>query len=130
MIVTGDLGLLHDIGALAALRDVSTPVRIIVIDNDGGGIFHFLPQRDALGPGRFEQLFGTPQRLDLVAVAQAHGVRAERTNTLAELREQLASGWGPRVLVVPTDREANVAEHERLHVRLVLQHRPQVRAVR
>ena len=38
-IVTGDLGLLHDLGGLAALRDVSTPVRIVVIDNDGGGIF-------------------------------------------------------------------------------------------
>ena len=43
-IITGDLGLLHDLGGLAALRDVSTPVRIVVIDNDGGGIFHFLPQ--------------------------------------------------------------------------------------
>ena len=47
-IVTGDLGLLHDIGGLAALRDVSTPVRIVVIDNGGGGIFHFLPQQQAL----------------------------------------------------------------------------------
>ena len=57
-IVTGDLGLLHDLGGLAALRDVSTPVRIVVIDNDGGGIFHFLPQEQALdergvrGPAR------------------------------------------------------------------------------
>ena len=57
-IVTGDLGLLHDIGGLAALRDVETPVRIVVIDNDGGGIFHFLPQEQALdgervrGPAR------------------------------------------------------------------------------
>ena len=49
-IVTGDLGLLHDIGGLAALRDVSTPVRIVVIDNDGGGIFHFLPQERRWGP--------------------------------------------------------------------------------
>ena len=49
-IVTGDLGLLYDIGGLAALRDVSTPVRIVVIDNDGGGIFHFLPQESALEP--------------------------------------------------------------------------------
>ena len=48
-IVTGDLGLLHDIGGLAALRDVSTPVRIVVIDNDGGGIFHFLPQAGGAG---------------------------------------------------------------------------------
>ena len=47
-IVTGDLGLLHDIGGLAALRDVSTPVRIVVVNNDGGGIFDFLPQPEAL----------------------------------------------------------------------------------
>ncbi len=47
-IITGDLGLLHDLGGLAAMREVSTPVRIVVIDNGGGGIFHFLPQKQAL----------------------------------------------------------------------------------
>ena len=59
-IVTGDLGLLHDLGGLAALRDVSTPVRIVVIDNGGGGIFHFLPQEQALRGEEFEALLGTP----------------------------------------------------------------------
>ena len=59
-IVSGDLGLMHDIGGLAALRGVSTPVRIVVIDNDGGGIFHFLPQQSALGSDEFEALLGTP----------------------------------------------------------------------
>ena len=51
-IVTGELGFLHDIGGLAALRDVAIPVRIVVIDNGGGGIFHFLPQQAALDDGR------------------------------------------------------------------------------
>jgi len=37
-IVTGDLGFLHDVGGLAAVRGVSTPVRIVVVDNDGGGL--------------------------------------------------------------------------------------------
>ena len=72
-IVTGDLGLLHDIGGLAALRDVSTPVRIVVIDNDGGGIFHFLPQAKALGGEEFEALLGTPRGVDV-----AQGRRAFR----------------------------------------------------
>ena len=58
-IVTGDLGLLHDLGGLAALREVATPVRIVVIDNDGGGIFHFLPQAEALRASEFEALLGT-----------------------------------------------------------------------
>ena len=68
-IVTGDLGLLHDIGGLAALRDVSTPVRIVVIDNDGGGIFHFLPQEQALGSDEFEALLGTPRGVDAAKAA-------------------------------------------------------------
>ena len=68
-IVTGDLGLLHDIGGLAALRDVSTPVRIVVIDNDGGGIFGFLPQAEALGDEEFEALLGTPRGVDVAKAA-------------------------------------------------------------
>ena len=64
-IVTGDLGLLHDIGGLAALRDVSTPVRIVVINNDGGGIFGFLPQAEALPSDEFEALLGTPRGVDV-----------------------------------------------------------------
>ena len=68
-IVTGDLGLLHDVGGLAALRDVETPVRIVVIDNDGGGIFHFLPQAEALGGEEFEALLGTPRGVDAARAA-------------------------------------------------------------
>ena len=68
-IVTGDLGLLHDLGGLAALRDVSTPVRIVVIDNDGGGIFHFLPQEQALAGEEFEALLGTPRGVDVAKAA-------------------------------------------------------------
>ena len=60
-IISGDLGLLHDIGGLAALRDVSTPVRIVVINNDGGGIFGFLPQAGAL-EGRVRSAARHPAR--------------------------------------------------------------------
>ena len=70
-IVTGDLGLLHDIGGLAALRDVATPVRIVVIDNDGGGIFHFLPQAEALDADEFEALLGTPRGVDAARARRA-----------------------------------------------------------
>ncbi len=61
VIVTGDLGLLHDLGGLAALRDVSVPVRIVVVNNDGGGIFGFLPQAEAMPEDEFETLLGTPR---------------------------------------------------------------------
>ena len=86
-IVTGDLGLLHDIGGLAALRDVSTPVRIVVIDNDGGGIFHFLPQEQALGSEEFEALLGTPRGVDTAKAAALFDLPHRRLESLADLPE-------------------------------------------
>jgi 2-succinyl-5-enolpyruvyl-6-hydroxy-3-cyclohexene-1-carboxylate synthase len=112
----GDLAFLHDTNGLLLLgAHPDLDCTIVVVDNDGGGIFHFLPQRSALPESGFEELFGTPHRLDLVAVALAHGVPAERVTSIDELRGVLSESWGPRVVVVPTDRQANVAEHDRLH---------------
>jgi 2-succinyl-5-enolpyruvyl-6-hydroxy-3-cyclohexene-1-carboxylate synthase len=115
-IVSGELGLLHDIGALAALRDVSTPVRIVVIDNGGGGIFHFLPQAQALGEDEFEALLGTPRGLDLAKAAALFELRHHRLESLAELPAALAAGTG--LIEVRTDRRANVEVHRQLSARV------------
>src|SRR2546430_15471139 len=53
VIVTGDLGLLHDLGGLAALRDVQTPVRIVVVNHDGGRLLPLPPQEEAMPEGEF-----------------------------------------------------------------------------
>jgi 2-succinyl-5-enolpyruvyl-6-hydroxy-3-cyclohexene-1-carboxylate synthase len=111
-IITGDLGLLHDVGGLAALRDVSAPVRIVVIDNDGGGIFGFLPQAQSLPKGEFEALLGTPRGVDIGKAADLFGLFHRELETLAELPEALASGNG--LIEVKVDREANVDLHHRL----------------
>jgi 2-succinyl-5-enolpyruvyl-6-hydroxy-3-cyclohexene-1-carboxylate synthase len=112
----GDLAFLHDTNGLLLLgAHPDLDCTLVVVDNDGGGIFHFLPQRSVLPEPGFEELFGTPHRLDLVAVALAHGVRAERVERIDDLRRVLSESWGPRVVVVPTDRTANVTEHERLN---------------
>jgi len=111
-IVCGDLGLLHDVGGLAALRDVSTPVRIVVIDNDGGGIFHFLPQEKALGGDEFEALLGTPRGVDVAKAADLFDLPHRRLASLAELPEALAAGTG--LIEVQVDRQANVKLHRRL----------------
>jgi len=111
-ILTGDLGLLHDIGGLAALRDVSTPVRIVVIDNDGGGIFHFLPQQDALDDGEFEALLGTPRGVDVAKAAALFALPHRSLNSLDELPDALAAGTG--LIEVKTEREVNVDLHRRL----------------
>ena len=108
-IVTGDLGLLHDLGGLAALRDVSTPVRIVVIDNDGGGIFHFLPQEQALAGEEFEALLGTPRGVDAAKAAALFDLPHRRLGSLDELPAALAAGTG--LIEVRTDRQTNVEAH-------------------
>ena len=111
-IVTGDLGLLHDIGGLAALRDVSTPVRIVVIDNGGGGIFHFLPQEQALGSKEFESLLGTPRGFDVAKAAALFDLPYRKLESLEELPKALAAGTG--LIEVKTDRAANLDLHRRI----------------
>jgi 2-succinyl-5-enolpyruvyl-6-hydroxy-3-cyclohexene-1-carboxylate synthase len=111
-IVTGDLGLLHDVGGLAALRDVSTPVRIVVIDNSGGGIFHFLPQEEAMGSEEFEVLLGTPRGIDVAKAAALFDLPHQRIRSLDELPIALAMGTG--LIEVRTNRQTNVALHRHL----------------
>jgi 2-succinyl-5-enolpyruvyl-6-hydroxy-3-cyclohexene-1-carboxylate synthase len=111
-IVTGDLGLLHDLGGLAALRGVETPVRIVVIDNDGGGIFHFLPQEKTLADEEFEALLGTPRGVSAERAATLFDLPHRRLDSLAELPEALAAGTG--LIEVRTDRQANVELHRRV----------------
>jgi len=111
-IITGELGLLHDIGGLAALRDVSPPVRIVVIENGGGGIFHFLPQAQALTSEEFEALLGTPRDLDLSKVAALFGLAHWQIEAPQQLLEALDSGTG--LIEVSVERRSNVELHQRL----------------
>ena len=113
VIVTGDLGLLHDIGGLAGLRDVATPVRIVIVNNDGGGIFHFLPQDEAMAPDEFEALLGTPRGVDAAKAADMFGIEHRLVGDLGELPDALVAGTG--LIEVPVDRQANFARHERLN---------------
>jgi 2-succinyl-5-enolpyruvyl-6-hydroxy-3-cyclohexene-1-carboxylate synthase len=115
-IVTGDLGLLHDLGGLAAMREVATPVRIVVIDNDGGGIFHFLPQEGALERAEFEALLGTPRALSAARAASLFELPHHSLASLSELPEALAAGTG--LIEVRVDRHTNVELHHRLSDRV------------
>jgi 2-succinyl-5-enolpyruvyl-6-hydroxy-3-cyclohexene-1-carboxylate synthase len=115
-ILTGDLGLLHDVGGLATLRDVSNPVRIVVIDNDGGGIFGFLPQAGALQDEEFEALLGTPRGVDVAKAAALFDLGHRRIESLAELPDAIAAGTG--LIEVRVDRQANVGLHRKLSERV------------
>jgi 2-succinyl-5-enolpyruvyl-6-hydroxy-3-cyclohexene-1-carboxylate synthase len=115
-VLTGDLGLLHDLGGLAALREVSTPVRIVVIDNDGGGIFGFLPQAEAMPGDEYEALLGTPRGVDVAKAADLFSLPHVRLDDLSALPDALGRGSG--LIEIKVDRESNVRLHRRLSERV------------
>jgi len=109
--LAGDLSVVHDLGALVTAARSWIPITIVAINNDGGGIFHFLPQAN-VDPAVFERHFGTPHGLDLAAAARGLGVPSERIADREALAEAVASPPdGPRLVEVVTDRAANVAVH-------------------
>jgi 2-succinyl-5-enolpyruvyl-6-hydroxy-3-cyclohexene-1-carboxylate synthase len=114
----GDLAFLYDASALVgASRRRDVALTVLVVDNDGGGIFSFLPQASALTPERFERYWGTPHGLDLAAVAAAYGAEVVPVPDRSALDGLLASASEPgvRVGVVRSERAANVAAHDRIH---------------
>jgi 2-succinyl-5-enolpyruvyl-6-hydroxy-3-cyclohexene-1-carboxylate synthase len=109
--VLGDLALFHDLGGLAAAREAAD-LRLIVIDNSGGGIFQFLPQAAAMPEGEFEALLGTPAGLDPADAARLFGLTVAVPATPAELDDAL--GGDARMVVVRTDRRRNLELHREL----------------
>lgn len=113
-VLIGDLAFVHDSNALVGLVANSIDLRVVVVDNDGGGIFSFLPQASTLEHDRFEQLFGTPLGTNVVALAAAHGLEAHTVATADELIGQLVTP-GPWVVRVESTRDRNVEVHADLH---------------
>ena len=112
-IVTGDLGLFHDMNGLATLRHAEAPVRIVVLDNDGGGIFELLPQAEQLEREEFEALFGTPLGLDAAAIAALHGIPHRRVESLDDLAR--AGSDGTALIEVPVNRRRDAELRVRIH---------------
>ena len=118
VLVVGDVSFLHDLNALVAARLHGLSATIVLIDNDGGGIFSFLPQAatDApeVGlPDHYEELFGTPHGIDVGPIVMALGGEYHAVGP-AELAAALADSIGRsgiRVLGFRTDRQRNVELH-------------------
>ncbi|MEV0146880.1 MULTISPECIES: 2-succinyl-5-enolpyruvyl-6-hydroxy-3-cyclohexene-1-carboxylic-acid synthase [unclassified Nonomuraea] len=108
----GDLSFLHDQnGLVLGPREPRPDLCLVVVNNDGGGIFSLLPQAALRDP--FERVFGTPHGVDLGYVAAATGTPYRLVEELGDLSKALR-GDGPRVVEVRTDREENAAVHARL----------------
>lgn len=121
--VVGDLAFLHDANALIGARLNDLSLTMVVIDNDGGGIFSFLPQgevdRPEIGlPEHYEQLFGTPHGMDVLAVARAFGATTVDLDpaTIGEAITAALGRSGVQVLRLRTDRARNVVLHRQVQV--------------
>lgn len=116
VLVTGDLAFLHDSNGLLAAKLYGIPLTIILINNDGGGIFEMLPVA-AFGEA-YERHFGTPHGLDFAPLCAAYGVPLLRPRDWAEFRtlvgQGLSRGQGrpaTRVIELRTERRRNRAQH-------------------
>ncbi len=115
VLVIGDLSFFHDLNGLLAARLHQLNLTIILINNDGGGIFSFLPQ--AAYSEHFEQLFGTPTGLDFRLVVQMYGGQFQSTETWETFRnalERAITARGLQVIELRTERASNVTLHRQL----------------
>ncbi|HTW09275.1 MAG TPA: thiamine pyrophosphate-dependent enzyme, partial [Acidimicrobiales bacterium] len=113
----GDLAFVYDAGALLWAAERGADLDLVVADNDGGGIFSFLPQAVEQPRGRFERLWGTPHHLSLGALASAFGAESTAVDNVGELRSVLRQAHRPgvRVIVARTSRAGDVAVQRRIH---------------
>lgn len=111
-LLIGDLSFLHDIGGLQIAARHGLDLLVIVVNNDGGGIFSFLPQ-SRLGE-RFDEWFATPHGLDLepaVRMCRGQWRRVSRGRDLAQTLAQSTGERGLTVVEVSSDRARNVEQH-------------------
>ncbi len=111
----GDLAFYHDMNGLLAARDGDLNVVFVLVDNDGGGIFHMLPIRDF--EPVFTPYFATPHGLDFRHAARMYGLPFTDAASPPELEEAVAAAVGRRgaeVIRVRTDRERNRSSHRRV----------------
>jgi 2-succinyl-5-enolpyruvyl-6-hydroxy-3-cyclohexene-1-carboxylate synthase len=115
VLVIGDLSFYHDSNGLLAAMQHGLNATIVLLNNDGGGIFSFLPQSGE--QDHFEQLFGTPHGLDFRPLAQMYGARYECVASWEAFRAAITRGiesGGLNIVEVPTERSRNVTLHREI----------------
>ena len=118
VLIVGDISFYHDMNGLLAAKLHALDATIVVLNNDGGGIFSFLPQHGEPG---FETLFGTPHGLDFeqaVTMYRASFTRVTDWNAFGDTMREAVGSSGLHVIEVPTERERNVELHRTLWARV------------
>jgi 2-succinyl-5-enolpyruvyl-6-hydroxy-3-cyclohexene-1-carboxylate synthase len=115
VLVTGDLAFHHDANGLLAAKTHGLALTIVLINNDGGGIFAFLPIADF--GAAYETHFGTPHGIDFRALCAAYGAAWSLPQDWAEFRAQVSASLaapGVQVIEVRTERRLNRVQHRRV----------------
>ncbi|SDM69364.1 2-succinyl-5-enolpyruvyl-6-hydroxy-3-cyclohexene-1-carboxylate synthase [Psychrobacillus sp. OK028] len=113
-LLIGDLAFLHDLNGLIVSRFHGCDMTIIVMNNDGGGIFSYLPQ--STETNYFEHLFGTPTGLEFSHIAAMYNAQYNSVHTKDDFKEVLAveKSKDIRIIEVFTNRQVNTETHRKL----------------
>jgi 2-succinyl-5-enolpyruvyl-6-hydroxy-3-cyclohexene-1-carboxylate synthase len=112
VLLLGDLSVYHDMNGLWAVRRHGVRATLVVCDNNGGGVFNFLPQ--AQHTDVFEEIFATPLGLDFAQVARLHGLVYSPVTDRSGLEPAITDALGastPTMVVVRYKREDSVTGH-------------------
>ncbi|HBY84203.1 2-succinyl-5-enolpyruvyl-6-hydroxy-3-cyclohexene-1-carboxylate synthase [Staphylococcus warneri] len=116
-LLIGDLAFYHDMNGLLMSKINDIHLNIVLLNNDGGGIFSYLPQK-ASAAEYFERLFGTPTGLDFEHAALLYDYNFKRFDHLTDFKFESLSKLGSNVYEVITDREDNLQQHQILYKKL------------
>jgi 2-succinyl-5-enolpyruvyl-6-hydroxy-3-cyclohexene-1-carboxylate synthase len=114
-LVIGDMALLHDLNSLPLAKRSRQPITIVVINNNGGGIFSFLPIAEA--KSYFESHFGTPHGMSFAKAAEQFGLLYRIAPDFAEFQRQLSQAYASgesQLIEVVSNRELNLTQHQQL----------------
>ena len=114
--IIGDLAALHDLNALALAAKAATPFALVVVNNDGGGIFSFLPI--AKYPEHFETLFGTPHGLSFEHAAALFGldyVQPQTPDGFVQAYRAALQMPKATLIEIRSDRAKNLQHHRALN---------------
>ena len=115
LLIIGDLSFYHDMNALLAAKQYKLNATIILVNNNGGGIFSFLEQSNY--PEFFEQYIATPHGLQFEATGNLYGLPHYKISTWADFREKVShsiASNGTQILEITGDRDLNYSTHKYL----------------
>jgi 2-succinyl-5-enolpyruvyl-6-hydroxy-3-cyclohexene-1-carboxylate synthase len=123
-LLIGDLAFLHDLNSLALIKTLKEPLTIIVVNNDGGGIFSFLPiAQSPAAQDIFDPYFGTPHGLTFSSAAAMFELKYSLPKNTAEFQKlymEALHSQDSYIIEVQTDRQENIETHRKLQKKIAI----------